>query len=69
MSLNNLKTEFIVIAFNAMLEEGEETLHIYVQGEVLHRAPYVESSGFYVDHQLDWEDPCERRSFCLFIGR
>ena len=49
LTLNALKTEFILIASKPRLKEIEETCCIDVQGETIYRAPYTKSLGFYVD--------------------
>ena len=59
LTLNTLKTEFLVIASRAKVKEVKETLYVHVQGEPIHRSPYaksLKSLGFYIDQQLDWED-------------
>ena len=55
LTLNALKTEFILIASKPRLKEIEETYCIEVQGETIYRAPYVKSLGFYIDQNLDWD--------------
>ena len=55
LTLNALKTEFILIASKPRLKEIEETCCIEVQGETIYRAPYVKSLGFYIDQNLDWD--------------
>ena len=53
LTLNALKTEFILIASKPRLKEVEETCCIDVQGEAIYRTPYTKSLGFYVDQNLD----------------
>ena len=55
LTLNALKTEFILIASKPRLKEIERTSCIDVQGETIYRAPYVKSLGFYIDQNLDWD--------------
>ena len=55
LSLNALKTEFILIASKPKLKGIEETSCIEVQDETIYRAPFVKSLGFFVDQHLDWE--------------
>ena len=55
LTLNALKTEFILIASKPRLKEIEETCCIEVQGETIYQAPYVKSLGFYIDQNLDWD--------------
>ena len=56
LTLNTLKTEFLVIAFRTKVKEVKETLCVHIQGEPIYRSPYAKSLGFYIDQQLDWED-------------
>ena len=56
LTLNTLKTEFLVIASGAKMKVVKETLCVHVQGEPIYRSPYAKSLGFYIDQQLDWED-------------
>ena len=56
LTLNTLKTEFLVIASRAKVKEIKETLCVHDQGEPIYRSPYAKSLRFYVDQQLDWED-------------
>ena len=56
LTLNTLKTEFLVIASRAKAKEVKETLCVHVQGQPIYRSPYAKSLGFYIDQQLDWED-------------
>ena len=54
VTINALKTEFILIVSNPKLNEIEKTCCTDVQGETIYRALYTKSLGFYVDQNLDW---------------
>ena len=56
LTLNTLKTEFILISSKPKLREIEETCCIHIQGESTYQSPYTKSLGFYIDQHLDWED-------------
>ena len=56
LTLNTLKTEFILISSIPKLREIEGTYCIHIQGESIYRSPYTKSLGFYIDQHLDWED-------------
>ena len=56
LTLNKLKTEFLVIASRAKVKEVKETFCIHIQGEPIYRLAYPKSLGFYINQQLDWED-------------
>ena len=56
LTLNTLKTEFILISSIPKLRETEETCCIHIQGDSIYRSPYTKSLGFYIDRHLDWED-------------
>ena len=56
LTLNTLKTEFLVIASRAKVKEVEEMLCVHVQGKPIYRLPYAKSLRIYIDQQLDWED-------------
>ena len=56
LTLNTLKTEFILMSSIPKLREIEETCCIHIQGESIYWFPYTKSLGFYIDQYLDWED-------------
>ena len=56
LTLNTLKTEFILISSIPKLREIEETCCIHIQRESIYWSPYNKSLGFYIDQHLDWED-------------
>ena len=56
LTLNTLKTEFILISSIQKLREIEETCCIHIQDESIYRPLYTKSLGFYTDQRLDWED-------------
>ena len=56
MSLNVLKTDFIIVGTRSKLRDLEETLCITVQIESIYRAPFVKFLGFFTDENLDWGD-------------
>ena len=55
LTLNTLKTEFILISFIPELRETEATCCIHIQDESNYRS-HTKSLGFYIDQHLDWED-------------
>ena len=56
LTLNTLKTEFLVIASREKVKEVKEMLCVHIQGEPIYRSLYAKSLRFYIDQQLDWED-------------
>ena len=56
LTLNTLKTEFILISSIPKFREIEETYCIHMQGESIYQSPFTESLGFYIEQHLDWED-------------
>ena len=56
LTLNTLKTEFILKSSIPKLREIEETCCIHIQGESIYQSPNTKSLGFYIDQHLDWED-------------
>ena len=61
LTLNTLKTEFLVIASRAKVKEVKETLCVHVQVEPIYRSPYAKSLGFYIDQQLELGRSCDSR--------
>ena len=55
LTLNTLKTEFILISSIPKLREIDEAYCIHIQGESIYRSPYTKSLGFYIDQHIDWE--------------
>ena len=58
LSLNVLKTDFIIVEPRSKMRDLEETLCITVQNESIYRAPFVKSLGFFIDENLDWGRSC-----------
>ena len=56
LTLNVLKTEFLIIGSKARLSKLEDDLYISVEGESIYRSPYHKSLGFVIDESIDWED-------------
>ena len=56
LSLNVLKTDFIIVGPRSKMRDLEETLCITIQNESIYRAPFVKSLGFFIDENLDWGD-------------
>ena len=56
LSLNVLKTDFIIVGPRSKMRDLEETLCIMIQNESIYRAPFVKSLGFFIDENLDWGD-------------
>ena len=56
LTLNTLKTEFILISSIPKLTEIEETCCILIQDESIYRSLYTKSLGFFIDQHLNWED-------------
>ena len=56
LTLNTMKTEFVIMSSRAKTKEIGETLCVHVQGETIYKSPYAKSLGFYIDQQLDCED-------------
>ena len=56
LTLNTLKTEFILISSITKLKKTEETCCTHIQDESIYRSPYTKSLGFYIDQHLNWED-------------
>ena len=48
LTLNTLKTDFVVIASAAKMKGVQETFHVTVQDQWIYRAPFVKSLRFYV---------------------
>ena len=46
LTLNTLKTEFVLISSTPELREFEGTCCIHIQGESIYRSPYTRSMGF-----------------------
>ena len=46
LSLNVLKTDFIIVGPQSKMRDLEETLCITIQNESIYRAPFVKSLGF-----------------------
>ena len=53
LSLNVLKTDFIIVGPRSKMRDLEETLCITIQNESIYRAPFVKSLGFFIDENLD----------------
>ena len=58
LTLNVLKTEFLIIGSKIRLSRLENDLLISVEGEFIYRSPYHKSLGFVIDKSTDWEDQC-----------
>ena len=56
LSLNVLKTDFIIVGPRSKMRDLEETLCTTIQNETIYRAPLVNSLGFFIDENLDWGD-------------
>ena len=56
LTLNLLKTEFMIIGSKHKLKDIDETTSITIVGEEIYRSPYVKSLGFIIDQNLDWQD-------------
>ena len=56
LSLNVLKTDFIIVGPRSKMRDLEETLCITILNESIYRAPFVKSLGFFIDDNLDWGD-------------
>ena len=56
LSLNVLKTDFIIVGTRSKMRDLEETLCITVQNESIYRAPFLKSLGLFIDENLDWEN-------------
>ena len=56
LTLNTLKTQFLVTASATKVKEVTETLCVHVQDEPICRLPYAKILGFYIDQKLNWED-------------
>ena len=56
LTLNLLKTEFMIIGSKPKLKDIDETISITIIGEEIYRSPYVKSLGFIIDQNLDWQD-------------
>ena len=56
LTLNTLKTEFILRSSMPKLREIEETCCIHIEDESIYRSLCTKSLGFYIDQHLDWED-------------
>ena len=56
LTLNTLKTEFILISSIPKLREVQEICYIHIQDESIYRSPYTKSLGFYIDQHLNWKD-------------
>ena len=56
LSLNVLKTDFIIVGIRSKMRDLEETLCIMVQNESIYRALFVKLLGFFTDENLDWRD-------------
>ena len=56
LTLNLLKTEFMIISSKPKLKDIDETISITIVGEEIYRSPYVKSLGFVIDQNLDWQD-------------
>ena len=56
LSLNVLKTDFIIVGPRSKMRDLEETLCITIQNENIYRAPFVKSLGFFIDENLDGGD-------------
>ena len=56
LSLNVLKTDFIIVGLRSKMRDLEETLFITIQNESIYRALFVKSLGFFIDENRDWGD-------------
>ena len=56
LSLNVLKTDFIIVGTRSKMRDLEETLCITVQSESIYTAPFVKYLGFFTDENLYWGD-------------
>ena len=56
LTLNVLKTEFLIVGSKARLSRLEDDLYISAEGESIYRSPYHKSLGFVIDESIDWED-------------
>ena len=56
LTLNLLKTEFMIIGSKPKLKDIDETISITIVREEIYRSPYVKSLGFVIDQNLDWQD-------------
>ena len=56
LTINVLKTEFLIIGSKTRLSRLEDDLNISVEGESIYRSPYHKSLGFVIDESIDWED-------------
>ena len=56
LTLNVLKSEFLIIGSKAMLSRLEDDLYISVEGDSICWSPYHKSLGFVIDESIDWED-------------
>ena len=56
LTLNLLKTEFMIIDSKPKLKDIDEIISITIVGEEIYRSPYVKSLGFIIDQNLDWQD-------------
>ena len=54
LSLNVLKTDFIIVGPRSQMRDLEETLCITIQNKSIYRAPFVKSLKFFIDENLDW---------------
>ena len=54
LTLNLLKTKFMIIGSKPKLKDIDETISIAIVGEEIYRSPYVKSLGFIIDQNLDW---------------
>ena len=73
LTLNTLKTEFILISSIPKHSKIGETCCIHIQDENIYRSPYTKSLGFYIDQHLGLGEPYQPRnseSICLrFLWR
>ena len=53
LTLNTLKTEFILISSIPKLRETVETFCNQIQDESIYQSPYTKSLGFYIDQHLN----------------
>ena len=56
LTLNLLKTEFMIIGSKPKLNDIDETISITIVGEEIYKYPYVKLLGFIIDQNLDWQD-------------
>ena len=56
LSLNVLKTNFIIVGSQSKMRVLEETLCITVRNECIHGGPLTKSLGFFIDENLNWGD-------------